>query len=131
MTEFVLCYKELVGTALAAKGGKQEGKQPLLQKLVVGVLVPLWAGSLSKVIPDAKVCVSLQQVNRTAHQRLHPKSQDGEVFWNRESYTMDRDAFWHTASHTPSILLAGPGEGLCQHGEEQEEGESLEGSSAR
>lgn len=44
---------------------------------------------------------------------------------------MGRDASWHTTYPTPSILLAGPGEGLCQHREEQEEGEGLEGSSAR
>lgn len=65
---------EPVGTALAVK----DGKQPLLQKLLVGVLVALWAGSLGRVIPDPEVCGSLQQVNRTAHQGL-PTPQDGKV----------------------------------------------------
>lgn len=40
--------------------------------LVLGVLVPLWAGSLGEVIPDPEVCVSLQQVNRTAPSEAAP-----------------------------------------------------------
>lgn len=60
---------ELVGTALAVKDVYMRRKTALT---VLGVLVPLWAGSLSKVIPNSEVCVSLQQVNRTAASEAAP-----------------------------------------------------------
>lgn len=96
--------------------------------VVLGVLVPLWAGSLGEVICDPEVCVSLQQVNRTAPSEAAPLSGWESVLIGIGRATVDRDAFWHAASLTPSTLQ------VLEEGFASAEGtkrRGLEGSSAR